>query len=99
MAEERAKILIKPMSCAQIDEHIFKFHNFDGQAAENDLLNVMRYDAARKRMKSMMPFWMGMTAVSGYNMTRMGVLSNSGRVGAIGGLVVGGTMVISSLMV
>ena len=35
------------------------------------------------------PLWLGMTAISGYNLSRMSVLSNSGRVGAAAGLLTG----------
>ena len=42
--------------------------------------------------------WLGMTAVSGYNITRMGVLSATGRVGAITGLAVGSFMTLNSIL-
>ena len=38
-----------------------------------------------------------MTAVSGYNLTRIGVLSNSGRIGAIGGLALGAVMTLATV--
>ena len=38
-----------------------------------------------------------MAGVSAYNMSRMGVLSNSGRMGAIAGLTVGAFMTLTTL--
>lgn len=82
-------MLVQKLTAEQIDQNIFKFYNYNGAAAHEDLKRVVAADSARKGMKKYLPVWMGMTAVSGYNLTRMGVLSNSGRVGAIGGLALG----------
>ena len=52
----------------------------------------------RRQVRKTTPMWLGMTAISGYNLTRMGVLSNSGRIGAIGGFAVGTLMTINTMM-
>ena len=86
---ERRSMLLAPITCDQINEHVFKHYNYNGLEAQEDLDLIARADITRRRMRKSVPLWLGMTAISGYNVTRMGVLSNSGRIGAIGGLVFG----------
>lgn len=97
MVNERDHILLHPMSVQQIDEIVFKNYNYNGLEAHNDLQKIARADASRKNLRMTVPLWLGMTAVSGYNVSRMGVLSNSGRIGAIGGLAFGAIMTITTI--
>ena len=84
------------LTCQDIDEKVFKHYNYDGLAAHADLQTIIKADDAKQSLKLMAPMWVGMTGISAYNLTRMGVLSNSGRVGAIGGLAFGAIMTINS---
>ena len=96
--KERRHMLLGEMTCQQIDEHVFKHHNFDGLQAQDDLNTIVKADEARRSLRMTSPVWIGMTGVSAYNMTRMGVLSNSGRMGAIAGLTVGAFMTLTTLI-
>ena len=93
---ERKSMLLSPMTSQQITENVFKHYNYDGVAAHQDLQKIASADAARKQLRMTMPMWFGMTVFSGYNVTRMGVLSNSGRIGAMAGLAVGAIMTVST---
>lgn len=97
METDRKNLLIQKLTTEQIDQHIFKHYNYNGVEAHEDLKRVVAADAARKVMRKYMPVWVGMTAVSGYNVSRMGVLSASGRIGAIGGLFLGAGATLYSL--
>ena len=97
MLTERQRALIQPLNGDQINELIFKHHNYDGLAAQRDLHLVAQAERFRATMRRSTPVWMGMAAVGGYNLTRMGVLSNTGRIGAIGGLAVGTFMTVFAL--
>ena len=99
MVNERKSMLINPMSCDQINEFIFKHHNYNGAEAHNDLLIQAKAEQTRRRMKNSMPMWMGLVGIAGYNVTRMGVLSPSGRIGAIGGLAFSTFALIESMRV
>ena len=68
-------------------------------AAHDELYFVARAELARKKLRRSWPIWLGMTAISGYNVTRMPVLSASGRIGALAGLTVGTMMTFRSLTI
>ena len=97
MEAERQSMLLRPMSGQEIDEHVWKHHNYNGLAAAADLDTIARAEVARGQLRKTTPIWFGMTVVSGYNLTRMGVLSGSGRMGAIGGLALGALMTVQTL--
>mmetsp|Transcript_41524 Transcript_41524/g.54664 ORF Transcript_41524/g.54664 Transcript_41524/m.54664 type:complete len:100 (+) Transcript_41524:32-331(+) len=99
MVNERTSMLINPMTCDDINEKVFKHYNYDGVRAHGDLDTIARAESARARLRRTVPLWLGMTAVSGYNCTRLGVLSASGRAGAIGGLAFGAFMTFTTLRV
>ena len=90
-------MFLRYMTADQIDEHVFKHHNYNGMDAHNDLTLIASAERARRFTQNSAPIWLGMTAFSGYNVTRMGVLSASGRVGAITGLAIGSLMTFAAL--
>lgn len=94
---ERRSMLIRPMTGDEINEKVLKVYNFNGMEAHKDLDTIARAESFRANMRGTTPVWLGMSAVSGYNITRMGVLSASGRIGAIGGLAFGTLMTITTL--
>jgi len=87
------------MTSKDINEHIWKHYNYNFLAAQKDLEFIERADKHRKRMRKTTPLWLGMTAVSGYNMSRLGFLSASGRVATVSGLVLGSVMTIYTTQV
>ena len=97
MVSERRSMLLRPMTTQEIEENVWKHDNYDGVAASEDLATLARAHEARGQLRKSMPLWLGMSVVSGYNLTRMSVLSNTGRIGAIGGLAVGAIMTVNSL--
>jgi hypothetical protein len=50
---------------------------------------IERHDRAKYYARASAPVWLGMTALSAYNLTRFGVLSKSGQAAAVGGLFIG----------
>ena len=96
MVNERTAMLLNQLSVQQIDEVILQHYNYNGLDAHADLQRVATADAARRQLRRTVPLWIGMTAVSGYNLTRINVLSNSGRIGAIGGLALGAVMTLAT---
>lgn len=96
-AKARQSMFLRHMTVEQLDEHIFKHYNYNGIDAHQDLALIASAEKARKATRNSAPIWLGMTAFSGYNMTRMGVLSASGRIGAITGLAIGSFMTFSAL--
>ena len=97
MVSERKSMLLNRMSCEQINEHVFKHHNYDGTSADADLQTIVSAEYGRRYLRKSTPIWLGMSAIGGYNLTRMGVLSNSGRMGAIGGLAFGAWMSVVTM--
>ena len=79
-----------------INHLIFKHYNYNGMEAEADLRTMAAAYNARQTLKKSAPIWIGLTAFSAYNVSRMGVLSVSGRVGAISGLAFGSIMTVAS---
>ena len=86
-----------PMTVADIDEHVFKFFNYNGAQCENAIQRIAVAENARKFQKRWLPYGLGMIAFSGYNLSRFGVLSSSGRIGAISGLAIGTFMTVVSV--
>ncbi len=99
MVSERKSMLLHLTSGQQINDQVWKHHNYNGLEASDDLATIARAHAARNSLRKSMPLWFGMTVFSGYNITRMGVLSNSGRMGAIGGLALGAIMTVTTLRI
>ena len=97
MVTERKSMLLNRMICDQINEHVFKHYNYNGMEADADLQTIVSAEYGRRYLRKSAPIWLGMTAVSGYNLTRMGVLSNSGRIGAMTGLAFGAWMSVVAL--
>lgn len=86
------------LSAKQLREEVFDKHNWNGEAMANDILTLERHERATKYAKATMPVWAGVTAVSAYNLTRLGVLSGSGKGAALAGSVLGAYMTVSTLM-
>ena len=82
-------MLWKDLTTAQIEENIFKPHNYNGEAMHHDLVQLERHNRARQLGRQTMPLWMGMTAISTYNLSRFSVLSKTGQGAAISGLIGG----------
>lgn len=97
MESDRRSMFLREMSCDEVNDNIFKHHNYNGLDSYEDLKKLVYHDMARRRMRKALPIWLGMTAFGGYNLTRMGVLSASGRVGALAGVVIGSTMTLTAL--
>lgn len=96
MVNERRSMMLNHMSGDEINEQIFKHHNFDGLASHSDLSLVARAEYSRSSLRATTPLWLGMTSVGAYNCTRLGVLSASGRIGAIGGVALGAVMTFTT---
>ena len=96
---ERKSMLLRPMSGDDIREKIFKYHNWNGLDAYEDLNKLQAAEHGREVIRKTVPLWFGMTVLSSYNVSRMTVLSNSGRVGAVAGLVTGGIMTYYTLTI
>ena len=86
---ERVLFLTRPMTGDEVTEKIFKYYNYNGLDAHDDISRLERATTNRQRFRNSAPMWLGMTAVSAYNVTRTGVLSKSGRTVAVAGLVLG----------
>ena len=93
--ESRNTMLWRNLTTAEIEEKIFKHHNYDGAVMHKDLLALERHHRARKLGNSLMPMWLGMTAVSTYNLSRFGVLSKTGKGAAVAGFI-GGIYLVAS---
>lgn len=89
LMENRRELLWKDLTTAEIEEHIFKHYNYDGQAMHNDLLLLERHDRAKQLGRKTMPLWLGMSAVSAFNLSRFGVLSSTGKGAAVAGMIGG----------
>ena len=96
---ERNSMLLRPMSGDDIRENVWKHHNWNGLDAYADLQLLQSADHGRQVMRRSVPLWLGMTAISGYNVSRMTVLSNSGKAGAVAGLLTGAFMTYRTLTV
>ena len=96
-SKARQSMFLHKMTGEQIDEHVFKHYNYNGEEAAADLHRIASAEKARRQLRASAPVWLGMTAFSAYNVSRMGVLSASGRIGALSGLVVGSCLTIASL--
>ena len=62
-----------------------------------DLVQAEAYHRAQKNAKKMIPVFGLLTFVSGYNISRFGVLSQTGRLGATFGLLFGSYMTYSTI--
>ncbi len=78
MDSDRKALLWSNLSSKDIHEKIYKFHNYDGVKMNRELHIIERHDRAKYYARASAPFWLGLTAFSAYNITRMGVLSKSG---------------------
>ena len=99
MISERKSMLLKPMSGDEIRENVWKHHNWNGLEAHDDLMVLQAADHGRQVLRRTVPLWFGVTVLSGYNVSRMTVLSNSGRVGAVAGVLTGAFMTYKTMTI
>ena len=85
------------MTGDEIKEKVFKHYNYDGLQADADLNKLASAEAMRRRMRMSAPIWFGLTVFSAENCARLGVLSRSGKIGAIGGLAFGAMMTFTTI--
>lgn len=78
MDSDRKALLWSNLTARDIREHIYKYHNYDGVKMNKELLIIERHDRAKRYARASAPVWLGMTAISAYNITRFGVLSKTG---------------------
>ena len=97
MVNERKSMLLNQMSAEEINEKVFKHYNYNGLEAYADLSLIARAEASRASLRSTTPLFLGMTGVSAFNCTRLSVLSASGKMGAVGGLVFGAAMTFTTM--
>lgn len=86
-------------SCKDIEQNIFKHHNYDGVSIQSDLAEIDAYQRARKAARKSTPIWLTIGGISAYNISRFGVLSKTGQAGAMLGLLCGSWMTYSTLTV
>lgn len=98
MDSDRKTLLWSNLSTKDIREHIYKYHNYDGVKMNRDLQTIERHDRAKNYARASAPVWLGLTAFSAYNVTRIGVLSKSGQAAAVAGLVLGAYLSQSALL-
>ena len=96
---ERTRIVRAADSVKDFEENMLKHHSFDGEAMTQDMKHLLAYERAKHWQRQSATIWIGMTAMSAYNMSRFGVLSKSGKVGAVMGLCVGSFMTFGSFSV
>ena len=96
---ERKSRLLQPMSGDEIREEVWKHHNWNGLAAYDDLMTLQAADHGRVVLRRTVPLWFGVTLLSSYNVSRMTVLSNSGRVGAVAGVLTGAFMTYKTMTI
>lgn len=87
--ENRSELLWRDLNTTEIEQHIFKHYNYNGEAMHNDLLLLERHNRARQLGRKTMPLWLGMSAVAAYNLSRFGVLSRTGQGAAVAGMIGG----------
>lgn len=98
MDSDRKALLWSNLSSNDIRTKVYEFHNYDGVKMNRDLQIIERHDRAKQYARASAPVWLGMTAFSAYNVTRMGVLSKTGQAAAVTGLLVGAYFSQSSLL-
>ena len=99
MVDERKRMFLQPMTTDEINEKVWKHHNYNCLDAYDDLSTLQAADHGRVMLKRTTPLWFGMTLLSSYNITRMTVLSNSGRVGAVAGVLTGAFMTYKTMTI
>ncbi len=78
------------LTMSEINATILNPNNGDMLASYNDLSTLAQMDRARQKFNLLFSTaGVGIFGVSAYNMTRMKVLSKTGKVGAVLGLYVG----------
>jgi len=95
---DRRTLLWRDLNTKEIEENIFKFHNYDGVKMHRDLQLLEKHDRAKKWTRATVPIWLGITGISAYNVTRFGVLSKTGQAGALAGLVLGAYLTQSAYL-
>ena len=98
MDSDRKALLWSNLNAKDIREKIYKVHNYDGVKMNRELQLIERHDRAKSYARGSAPVWLGLTAFSAYNITRIGVLSKTGQAAAVAGLLVGGYLSQSSLL-
>ena len=99
LVSERKSMLMQPMTGDEIREKVWKHHNWNCLDAYEDLHTLQAADNGRNVLRKSAPMWFGMTVLSSYNVSRMTVLSNSGRVGAVAGVLTGAWMTYKTLTI
>ena len=69
-----------------IMENVFKTNDFDGLKAHEDLSRLVREEKLRNVARFEAVLGAGGALISLYNLSRIGQLSSSGKVAAVGGL-------------
>ena len=86
------------VSVDDIKAQILAHHGGDMKMAHKEMYFISRYDRTRQKADFVFPVvGLGMTAISGFNVARMGVLSKTGKIGAIAGLITGPLMMARAL--
>lgn len=87
--ESRSEMLHRNLTGAEIHQNIYKFHNYDIDAVQADMHQLVIHDSFKKLARQSTPLWLGVTAFSAYNITRLPVLSAQGKIAALGGCAYG----------
>ena len=97
--ESRSDLIYRDLSCDELTQKVLKHHNYDGLRANQELRQLAWLYNIRQRNAVLHPLvGISMTGISAYNLSRMGVLSNSGKVGAVAGFCVGSLVLLSAVM-
>jgi hypothetical protein len=97
--EDRSSLLASGnLNSSQITEHILKFHDYDGLAADNDLKRLVIREQTNQKMQTIVPLWYGLAGFSAYNLSRLPVLTPAGKMLSISGFAVGSLGVFETLM-
>ena len=80
----------KDLTWTQIESQILKPNNYDMRLCYSQLAWMAHYDSERRNTWLLnRVFGFGVLGISGYNLSRMGVLSKTGKAGAVAGIFVG----------
>lgn len=72
-------------------------NNYDGVACHAMIERQQRAERIHHLVRMSTPIWIGTASISLYNLSRMGNLSGSGRIAALGGLCMSGLFLAESL--
>lgn len=87
--ETRSEMLSRALTGAEIHRNIYQFHNYDVDAVQADMYQHMVHDHFKQIARQTTPIWLGVTAFSAYNISRINVLSPQGKIAALAGCAYG----------